>query len=208
LTTKPVIFWRLILARLRVPMAKERITRRLKVYTTRIGIHDWAVAVPSQKEALKAWDVRENLFASGSARVVDDPAVIAVAMKTPGVPVAVPGQTKAHLSEGKSNVVNLQDRRVARAPVEPRTHVVERRTEPKKPERRPPPPDRSKLEAADQELRDFDIEIKVRRKELARRKQELEREMESFETDVDTRRRRLERQVERARAAYERAKGA
>jgi len=60
-------------------MAKERITPRLKVYTTRIGIHDWAVAVPNQKAALKAWDVRENLFASGAAKPVDDPAVIEAA---------------------------------------------------------------------------------------------------------------------------------
>jgi hypothetical protein len=198
-------------------MAKERITRRLKVYTTRIGINDWAVAVPSQKEALKAWDVRENLFASGAARVVDDPAVIVAALKTPGVPVAVPVHAKAHVAEAKSNVVHLHERRAARAPVETKKPVVaERRPEakklePKKAERRappPPPPDRSRLDTAEQELREFDIEIKVRRKELARRKQELEREMESFETDTDTRRRRLERQVERAREAYERAKGA
>jgi colicin import membrane protein len=198
-------------------MAKERITRRLKVYTTRIGINDWAVAVPSQKEALKAWDVRENLFASGAARVVDDPAVIVAALKTPGIPVAVPVHAKAHVTEAKSNVVHLHERRAARAPVEAKKPVVaERRPEPKKlepkkPERRAPPPlppDRSRLDTAEQELREFDIEIKVRRKELARRKQELEREMESFETDTDTRRRRLERQVERAREAYERAKGA
>jgi hypothetical protein len=191
-------------------MAKERITRRLKVYTTRIGIHEWAVAVPSQKAALAAWDVRENLFASGAAKVVDDPTVIEAAMKTPGVPVAVGG--KPHVSDVKSNVVQLHERRAARGHAEPKkpaaSAVVSRKPEPKKVERKASPPDRSRLDAAEQELKEFDIEIKVRRKELARRKQELEREMESFETDVDTRRRRLERQVERARDAYERAKGA
>lgn len=185
-------------------MAKERITRRLKVYTTRIGIHDWAVAVPSQKAALQAWDVRENLFASGAAKVVDDPAVVEAALKTPGVPVAV-GKAKLQAPEAKSNVVHLHERRAARAP------VVARKPEAKKPERRAPPPtppDRSKLDAAEDELREFEIEIKVRRKELTRRKQELEREVDTFETDTDTRRRRLERQVERAREAYDRAKGA
>ena len=194
-------------------MVKERITRRLKVYTTRIGIHDWAVAVPSQKEALKAWDVRENLFATGAAKAVDDPAVIEAALKTPGVPVAMRGKVQIP-TEAKSNVVRLDERRPPRPPAEPKKHppVADRRVEAKRPERRaappPPPPDRSRVDAAEDELRAFEIEIKVRRKELARRKQELERETEAFETDAETRRRRLERQVEKAREAFDRAKKA
>ena len=179
-------------------MAKPRITRQLKVYTTRIGIHDWAVAVPNQKEALKAWDVRENLFASGAARVVDDTAVIAAALKTPGVPVIAPGQAKARPTEAKSNVVRLDDRRPKKAAPEP----------PKKPavERRAPPPDRSKLDAAENELRDFENEVRGQRKELARRKQTLDREIEAFEVDVATKQRRLERLIERARSTFERLK--
>ena len=188
-------------------MAKERITRRLKVYTTRIGIRDWAVAVPNQKEALKAWDVRENLFASGAAKPVDDPAVIAAAMKTPGVPVAA-GSRRPQLPEEKSNIVRLDDRRKTKITSEPRGRPsTERRLAPKQPERRPPsPPDRSKLDAAEDGLRELDLEVKVRRKDLARRKQDLERESESFETDVETRRRRLERELDRARVAFDRAK--
>lgn len=194
-------------------MAKERITRRLKVYTTRIGIHEWAVAVPSQKAALEAWDVRENLFATGAARVVDDPEVVEAAMKSPGVPVAV-GKLKLQVPAARSNVVHLHERRASRADAESKRPAPTpvRKAEAKKVERKPappaPPPDRSKLDAAEDELREFEIEIKVRRKELARRKQELDREVDSFETDADTRRRRLERQVERAREAYERARGA
>src|SRR5262245_15365649 len=119
-------------------MAKERITRRLKVYTTRIGIHDWAVAVPSQKAAQAAADGRENLFASGAAKVVDDADVIEAAMKTPGVPVAV-GKAKSPASDAKSNVVHLAERRASRAPAEPkvdakRVQIIDRR-EAKKPER-------------------------------------------------------------------------
>jgi hypothetical protein len=171
------------------------------------------VAVPNQKEALKAWDVRENLFASGAATPVDDPAVIEAALKTPGVPVAV-GRTKAPAAEGKSNVVHLDERRAARpareARIEAKKPAPAAQREPKKApvehRRAAPAPDRSRLDAAEDELRAFDIEIKVRRKELARRKQDLERETESFETDTDTRRRRLERQVERARDAFERQK--
>ena len=183
-------------------MAKERITRRQKVYTTRIGIDDWAVAVPNQKAALKAWDVRENLFASGAARPVDDPAVVEAALKTPGIPVAAKPRPQ---SEAKSNVVRLDERRPARTPPELKKLPL-RRDVPVEHRRRPLPPDRSKLDSAADELRQFDIELKARRKELARRRQEFERETESFETDADTRRRRLERQLERARAAFERDK--
>src|SRR5512147_28396 len=118
-------------------MAKERITRRLKVYTTRIGIHDWAVAVPSQKEALKAWDIRENLFATGAAKVVDDPAVVEAALKTPGVPVAVRGKVQVP-AEPKSNVVQLHERRVSRPPSEAKKPTdVGRRVEAKKADRKP-----------------------------------------------------------------------
>src|SRR5882724_3658481 len=158
-------------------MAKERITRRLKVYTTRIGIRDWAVAVPNQKEALKAWDVRENLFASGAAKPVDDPAVIAAAMKTPGVPVAA-GSIKPQLPEAKSNIVRLDDRRKPKTTGEPHPRPpAERHPEAKRPERRvAPQPDRSKLDAAEDALRELGLEATVRRKALARRQQELERE--------------------------------
>ena len=191
-------------------MAKERITRRLKVYTTRIGINDWAVAVPNQKQALKAWDVRENLFASGAARPVDIHHHVASALKTPGVPVAVPGAKPRVPAEAKSNVVRLDERRPARSAAEPRKQLAPLRPEAKRAplehRRLPPPPDRSKLDAAEDELHEFDIELKASRKELARRRQDLERETEAFETDADTRRRRLERQLERARAAFERQK--
>ncbi|MBI1211286.1 MAG: hypothetical protein GC190_07480 [Alphaproteobacteria bacterium] len=196
-------------------MAKERITRRLKVYTTRIGIHDWAVAVPSQKAALKAWDVRENLFASGAAKVVDDPAVVEAATKTPGVPVALRvSAAKAQSSEKRSNVVSLAERRTARgaetkgpATPEPKAlRIVDRRLQSKHGNHKSPPRDRSRVDAAERDLRELEIEIKVRRKELARRKQQLDREIEAFEIDADARRRRLERVVAKAREALERAK--
>src|SRR6185295_9593372 len=61
---------------------------RLKVYATHIGLHEWLVAAPSQKAALKAWDVRENLFATGAAKVVTDPKAVKLAMTAPGDPVA------------------------------------------------------------------------------------------------------------------------
>ncbi len=48
------------------------------------------VATSSQKNALEAWDVSRNLFASGEAAVTDDPKAIAAAMANIGKPVALP----------------------------------------------------------------------------------------------------------------------
>jgi len=62
---------------------------RFRVYKTHIGFHDWVVAAPNQKAALKAWDVRENLFAMGAAKAVEDEEAIELAMKSPGIPVAL-----------------------------------------------------------------------------------------------------------------------
>ncbi len=66
-----------------------RKTGRLKVFMTQIGFHNWLVAAPSQKAALEAWDVKENLFAIGAAKVVTDEDCIKLALQTPGVPTPV-----------------------------------------------------------------------------------------------------------------------
>lgn len=71
--------------------------RALKVFSTPAGFVTAVVAAPSQKAALEAWGVRENLFASGAAKVVDDPALIARALASPGEIVRVPISTDAEL---------------------------------------------------------------------------------------------------------------
>jgi hypothetical protein len=63
---------------------------RIKVFRTRIGFHDWVVATSSQANALEAWDVSRNLFATGEAEVTNDPADIDLALSNIGKPVAVP----------------------------------------------------------------------------------------------------------------------
>lgn len=58
---------------------------RLKVYVTRIGFHELAVAAPNQKAALKAWDVEGDLFARGEAEAATDPDTIEHGLASPGV---------------------------------------------------------------------------------------------------------------------------
>lgn len=71
-------------------MAKAKLPKGIKVFRTQIGFQDWVVATSSQKNALEAWDVSRNLFATGEASVTDDPKAIAAAMANIGKPVALP----------------------------------------------------------------------------------------------------------------------
>jgi hypothetical protein len=172
-------------------MADKRITSRTKVYITRIGLKDWLVAVDSQKAALKAWDVHRNLFATGEARLTNDPAHVELAMRTPGEPVAAAGRLA--LPEAASNVVKLPVAKRAPAATKPAPEA----------QRPKPKPDRAKLDAAEEELRIFEREAARQQSELARRKLSLETEIEAFEAETSRRRERLEKRVVRERTAYE-----
>ena len=56
-----------------------------RVYRTHLGFYDAIVAAPSQKAALEAWGVRQNLFQKGMASVVGDDEIIRLARSKPGV---------------------------------------------------------------------------------------------------------------------------
>ncbi|WP_346283679.1 hypothetical protein [Bradyrhizobium sp. 187] len=59
--------------------------RKLKTYQTSVGFFDLAIAAPSMKAALEAWDADSNLFHQGAAKESDDPDVTAATMAKPGV---------------------------------------------------------------------------------------------------------------------------
>lgn len=60
---------------------------KLKVFAWSNGLKTYAVATTSRPKALEAWGIRQDLFADGTAREVDDPALIAAATAEPGVVV-------------------------------------------------------------------------------------------------------------------------
>jgi hypothetical protein len=194
-------------------MADMRITSRLKVYMTRIGVRDWLVAASSQKEALKAWDIDRNLFASGDARVTSDPTHVQIAMRNPGIPVAAPGRVVA--PEEKSNVVQFTGKRVAR---EVKGEVDEKPVKHEKAGKRakskkdnsaqlslpiPKKVDRSKLEAAERELKEFEREATRDKAEIEKRKRAIDLELEAFDAESERKRERLEKRVKREREALD-----
>lgn len=163
----------------------QKPAKRLKVFVTRIGLHEWAVAVSSQKAALKAWDIRENLFASGAAKETHEAAAVEVALKHPGEPVRVPGPKV--VVPPPANVVHLEGRR-------PKPAAQHSQTKKR---------DRSKLDAAEEALVAYRKEAKKRLADMDRKRRLLNDEIEALESEIDRQTRALESRVARERKHYE-----
>ena len=73
--------------------------RKLKTYQTSLGFFDQAIAAPSMKAALEAWDVKSNLFHQGFAWESDDPQITEATLKTPGVTLRRPVGSKGRFVE-------------------------------------------------------------------------------------------------------------
>ena len=56
---------------------------KLKVFVTSDGLTDYVVATTSRPKALAAWGVHQDLFATGAAHEVDDPALVEAARAQP-----------------------------------------------------------------------------------------------------------------------------
>jgi hypothetical protein len=73
---------------------------RLKVYAARLdGLNDYVVAAPNQGEALKAWDVHQNLFQEGLAAVTDEKSAVKAATARPGVVLRRRAQSRGAWTE-------------------------------------------------------------------------------------------------------------
>ena len=84
-------------------MTEPKLPPRIKVFRTTIGFTDWVVATSSQQNALEAWDVSRNLFATGEAATTDVPAAIKLALDNIGkaVPLKKPGGKAAKKKSAK-----------------------------------------------------------------------------------------------------------
>src|SRR6185503_7757086 len=171
---------------------------RLKVYATHIGLHEWLVAAPSQKAALKAWDVRENLFATGAAKVVTDPKAVKLAMTAPGDPVA---RDENGAAARANQAIRAAGPRVSKS-------VARSRAGPPKPAKpKIKPTDRAKLERAEKALEEFHGRLKRERALIEKKRRSLDLEAEGLEADFEAEKERLEKTLDRAQKAVESARG-
>jgi hypothetical protein len=60
---------------------------KLKVFAWSNGLKTYAVATTSRPKALAAWGIHQDLFADGTAREIDEPALVKAATAQPGVVV-------------------------------------------------------------------------------------------------------------------------
>jgi len=163
---------------------------RLKVFVTRIGFFDVAVAASSQKAALAAWDVRDNLFAAGAASPTDDPAAVEPALASPGQVLRRPaGSNEPFRADAEAALPD-----VPASPARKRTPAK-------------PPPDRTRLDAAERALAALQESSADRLAELERERAALEAREAALRAELDRERRALEAERAAARAAYRKAGG-
>lgn len=165
--------------------------RALKVFRTPIGFYDAVVAAPSQKAALAAWGTTTNLFASGDACVVEDPALQAEALAHPGGVIKKPrGDVAAMLGpEPPKRPARQQSPRAA-----------------EKQEARPAP-DRSRLEAADRALADAEHALEIELGELAEMRADIERREHEARRRGEQQLAELRRVRDKAAESYAKAGG-
>ena len=146
------------------------------------------VAVSSQAAALRAWDVRQNLFAEGLARPATDPAAIAAALAHPGDPLRRPAGSTTPFAVDPQSL--------------PRVPEGGRRAAPRQ-NRRPPPPDRSALDAAEARLRKLEEDWRREEARLRQRREGLEREEARSRSRHAAARATAERTLAKARADFD-----
>ena len=171
--------------------------RQLKVFSTPAGFVNAVVAVPSQKAALEAWGVRDNLFATGAATVVTDPELIAQALATPGEILRVPISTDAgFVAAAKAPAASKPEASASRLMARP-----SKAAPPRPPLPSPPPPDRSPLTRTERALVEVQAHQRAALAELDAERDAYERRRAKAETALN----QAVAEAERARDAAQKA---
>jgi hypothetical protein len=145
--------------------------RKLKVFQAQFGFYDTVIAAASQAAALRAWGTRQNLFASGEAKLADDEAAVAVALKYPETPLRRAVGSKDAFQIEPTSLPKVPH---APKPPTPKTAATKRGA---KAVASPAPkraPDRRHLDAAEAALRGLDDARKGEETDLRRRQDELD----------------------------------
>jgi hypothetical protein len=168
------------------------------VFQAQFGFHDSVVAAPSRAAALRAWGVRQNLFAEGQARLADDPAAVAAAQAHPGIPL--------RRAVGSTDAFERQPNAPPRVPDAPKPKTAKAAAGPKRVATRPPA-DRSDLDQAEAMLRALDEERASETTRLARRQADLDHQTAERKAAYVAGRKAAATVVAMARKAYRKAGG-
>jgi hypothetical protein len=160
--------------------------RKLKVFVTRLGFFDLAVAAPSMKAAMEAWGIKHNAFHRGDASESDDQAIVAAAMAKPGTVLKRPVGTVEPFQEDAALPAGFA------LPVEVQKDQPKKTAKKKRPSRAPNPNEDRSRQAA---IISF---------EKARAERERARAKEDAKAERDAEKRASA--VEKAQAALEEAR--
>ena len=182
--------------------AAKRLDRKLKVFAVQIGFYDTIVAAASQATALRIWETRQNLFASGQARVIDDPKAVQAALAQPGIPLRrVIGTNNPF----ELNPVGLPD--IPDAPNKRANGIAANRSFAKPGKAAKRPADRLKLDKAEASLRQIDDSRKVEEADLRKRQGALDDERSAKQSSYIEHRKAATAAVVAARQLYRKAGG-
>jgi hypothetical protein len=170
--------------------------RKLKVFQAQFGFHDSVVAAPSQAAALRAWGIRQDLFAEGQARITDDPQAVEAARAHPELPLRRPVGSTAPFELEPTGLPDIPDapRRKAAKPVtalKPVAHLA--------------PADRSSLDAAEAAVHALDERRKREEARLREEVADLERKAAGRQAAHVAARKSATAAVVAARRAYRKA---
>jgi hypothetical protein len=171
------------------------VPKKLKVYRTAIGFHDAYVAATSQKAALQAWGVHNDLFVGGFAEQVTDPTLSEEPLAKPGQVIKrARGSEAEHLASLSASPPKPPAKPGNRAPALP------------KPVRKlPPRPSPEKLDAAEQALRAAQVRQEMEMDTLRQEEARIQKEQEALGRKHRGETRSLEEAVEKARRAHDAA---
>jgi len=167
--------------------------RKLKVFRTAVGFHDAYVAAPSRKAALVAWGSDANLFATGAADEVTDPALTKAPLATPGQVVKLPrGTTAEHIAALPKASPHAQPSKAKR----------EERETPAEKHIPQPRPSRDKLDAARDALDQCKSRYDRLIAEIEEKRRKLDAEQERLTQDQNADSERLQQRIDRESNAY------
>ncbi|MDB5422291.1 MAG: hypothetical protein JWR59_2238 [Brevundimonas sp.] len=175
-------------------------TRRLKVFQAPFGFYDTIVAVASRAAALRAWETRQDLFAFGQAREIDDPAAVAAALAQPGVVLKrAVGSTEPFAVEATS---------LPQVPDAPRRPALKAAPKSAAPARsKAPAADRSALDEAEAALGALDTARKAEEAAFRKHQENLDAARSAAQSGYVQSRKGATAAVVEARSAYRKAGG-
>ncbi len=179
----------------------SRSAPRLKVFAAQFGFYDSVVATPSRAAALRAWGVRQDLFAGGEARIAENASAVTAALAHPGVPL--------RRAVGSGAPFEVEPTSRPKAPKAPAKALArsKARPAPASPTPSRPPPDRKALDCAEAALRGLDERRKREETRLRDRQAALDAEREEARQAYVADRRSAAAAVETARRAFAKAGG-